>query len=347
MNGRDGGRRVRLRDVAAAAETSAKTVSRVINGDPRVAPETRGRVQRAVLALGYQPDPLARSLRRGTDDTIGVVVDSVADPFFASVAGQIERVALSRGISVMIASTNRDQRHERELLTRMVQRRVAGLILAPISTEHSHVSALSCPVVFVDRRPSGADSDSVVVDDADGARTAVRHLIAHGHRRIAFLGLEPELDTTRLRLDGYRAALAEAGIAPAGKPPGEPSGKLDDELVVTCDPDSEQLDAETIRLLDSADPPTAIFSPSTRCSLRVLPVLHRLGRRDVAFVGFGDLPLAESISPGVTVIDHPPDVIGRLAAERLMDRIAGKAPEPATLTVPLRLVPRGSGEVPA
>jgi LacI family transcriptional regulator, galactose operon repressor len=331
--GRASGRRVRLRDVAAAAGTSAKTVSRVINDDHRVAPETRGRVQRAVLELGYQPDPLARSLRRGTDDTIGVVVDSVADPFFASVAGQIERVALSKGITVMIASTNRDQHHEREVLARMAQRRVAGLILTPISTEHSHVSALSCPVVFVDRRSSRADTDSVVVDDREGARTAVRHLIAHGHRRIAFLGLEPELDTTRLRLDGYRAALAEAGIG------------ADDELVVTCDPDSERMDTETIRLLDAAEPPTAIFSPSTRCSLRVLPVLHRLGRRDVAFVGFGDLPLAESVSPGITVIDHPPDVIGRLAAERLMDRIAGREPAPATLTVPLRLIARGSGEV--
>jgi LacI family transcriptional regulator len=296
-----------------------------------VAPETRDRVERAVLELGYQPDPLARSLRRGTDDTIGVVVDSVADPFFARVAGEIERIALSRGITVMIASTNRDQRHELEVLTRMAQRRVAGLILAPISTEHSHVAALSFPVVFVDRGPSGVGTDSVVVDDRAGARTAVRHLVAHGHRRIAFLGLEPELDTTRLRLAGYRDALAEAGIA--------------GELVVTCDPDSELMETETIRLLDAADPPTAIFSPSTRCSLRVLPIMHRRGRRDVAFVGFGDLPLAESVSPGVTVIDHPPEVIGRLAAERLMDRIAGTAPPPATLTVPLRLIPRGSGEV--
>ncbi|MBO0851724.1 MAG: LacI family DNA-binding transcriptional regulator, partial [Pseudonocardia sp.] len=328
-----GGRRVRLRDVAAAAETSAKTVSRVINGDPRVAPETRVRVQRAVLELGYQPDPLARSLRRGTDDTIGVVVDSVADPFFASVAGQIERVALSKGITVMIASTNRDQHHEREVLARMAQRRVAGLILTPISTEHSHVSALSCPVVFVDRRPSGVDADSVVVDDREGARTAVRHLIAHGHRRIAFLGLEPELDTTLLRLAGYQAALAEQGI-PA-----------DDELVVRADPDSKRMGAETIRLLDAAEPPTAMFSTSTRSSLRVVPVLHRRGRRDIAFVGFGDLPLAESVSPGITVIDHPADVIGRLAAERLMDRIAGQEPPPATLTVPLRLIARGSGEV--
>ena len=86
--------RVRLRDVAVAADTSAKTASRVINGDPRVAAETRARVEQAVRDLGYQPDPLARSLRRGTDDTIGVVIDSVADPFFASVTGEIERLAL-------------------------------------------------------------------------------------------------------------------------------------------------------------------------------------------------------------------------------------------------------------
>ncbi|GAA5170512.1 LacI family DNA-binding transcriptional regulator [Pseudonocardia eucalypti] len=325
--------RVRLRDVAAAAATSPKTVSRVINGDPRVSEATRDRVRRAVLDLGYQPDPLARSLRRGTDDTIGVVVDSVADPFFASVAGQIERIALPKGITVMIASTNRDQEHEREVLERMAQRRVAGLIVAPISGDHAHLAGLSCPVVFVDRRATGMEADSVVVDDHGGAHAAVRHLVDHGHRRIAFVGHEPELDTLRRRLAGYRAALHEAGIT--------------EEFLVASSPDRDEIVHATADLLASRRPPTAIFSPSTRSSMRVLPVLHRLGRLDVGFVAFGDLPLADSLTPGVTVIDHAPEVVGRLAAARLMDRIAGRPLPTEVITAPLRLIPRGSGEVPA
>jgi LacI family transcriptional regulator len=324
---------VRLRDVAAAANTSAKTASRVINGDPRVADETRARVEQAVRDLGYQPDPLARSLRRGTDDTIGVVIDSVADPFFASVTGEIERLALERGITVIIASTNRASDRERSVLEGLAQRRVAGLIVAPVSDDHAYMRTLPCPVVFVDRRPRNLSADVVVVDDRNAAERAVRHLIAHGHRRIAFIGDGPDMDTARLRMEGYRAALAEAGIS--------------DEIVLECrrDDNTGHAAEHTGRLLDSSHPPTAIFSANTRCSLGVVPVLHRRDRLDVALVAFGDFPMADSVTPAVTVIDHPPETIGRLAAEQLMKRLAGEMGEPATILVPLSLVPRGSGEV--
>jgi len=325
--------RVRLRDVAAAANTSAKTASRVINGDPRVAEETRARVEQAVRDLGYQPDPLARSLRRGTDDTIGVVIDSVADPFFASVTGEIERLALERGITVIIASTNRAPDRERAVLEGLAQRRVAGLIVAPVSADHAYVRTLPCPVVFVDRRARNLTADAVVVDDRDAAATAVRHLIAHGHRRIAFMGDGPEMDTARLRLEGYRSALAEAGI--------------DEEVVLECRPDDTvgHAAAHTTRLLADPRPPTAIFSANTRCSLGIVPVLHRRNRLDIALVAFGDFPMADSVTPAVTVIDHPSDTIGRLAAEQLMKRLGGDTSEPATVVAPVHLVPRGSGEV--
>jgi LacI family transcriptional regulator len=325
--------RVRLRDVAVAADTSAKTASRVINGDPRVAAETRARVEQAVRDLGYQPDPLARSLRRGTDDTIGVVIDSVADPFFASVTGEIERLALERGITVFIASTNREPDRERSVLEGLAQRRVAGLIVAPVSTDHAYVGTLPCPVVFVDRKPRNLSADVVAVDDRDAATRAVRHLIAHGHRRIAFIGDGPEMDTARLRLEGYRAALAEAGIT--------------DEIVLECrrDDNTGHAAEHTAGLLDSPHPPTAIFSANTRCSLGAVPVLHRRDRLDIALVAFGDFPMADSVTPAVTVIDHPPETIGRLAAERLMKRLAGEVGDATTILAPLRLVPRGSGEV--
>jgi LacI family transcriptional regulator len=219
------------------------------------------------------------------------------------------------------------------VLEGLAQRRVAGLIVTPVSTDHAYVRTLPCPVVFVDRRARNLDADAVVVDDRDAAARAVRHLIAHGHRRIAFIGDGPDMDTARLRLEGYRLALAEAGIT--------------DEIVLECrrDDNTGHAAAHTTRALGMPDPPTAIFSANTRCSLGVVPVLHRRDRLDVALVAFGDFPMADSVTPAVTVIDHPPEIIGRLAAERLMKRLSGEESEPATVVVPLHLMARGSGEV--
>lgn len=326
-------RRVRLRDVADLAETSTKTASRVINDDPRVGSATRERVEQAVLVLGYRPDPLARSLRRGTDDTIGVVVDEVSDPFFASVIGEIERMALDEGITVIIASTRRLADREQIVIDGLLQRRVAGLIIASISSSHTHLRSAPCPVVFIDRAAVGLDADAVLVDDLAGARMGVDHLIAHGHTRIAYVGDRQAIDTARDRLRGYRASLVAAGIS------------LRPELEVSVDPALPDGSAIVASLLALADPPTAIFSANTRCSLRVLPTLHRTGRTDVAFLSFGDFATAEALTPAVSVIDHSPELIGRVAAERLLRRMRGEQLPAQRLEAALHVVPRGSGEV--
>ncbi len=326
-------RRVRLSDVAALAGTSTKTASRVINGQARVGAETRERVEAAVRELGYRPDPLARSLRRGTDDTIGVVVDEVRDPFFASVIGEIEHTALAGGMTVIIASTQRIAERELVVLDGLLHRRVAGLIIASIADDHSHLQTAPCPVVFIDRRAVGLDADSVVVDDRAGARLGVDHLIAHGHRHIAYVGDRLQIDTARFRTDGYVDALDAAGI------------DVRPELVVTMDPSLADGRPIVEKLFELAEPPTAIFSANTRCSLRILPTLHRLGRADVAFVSFGDFATADILTPPITVIDHPPEVIGHLAVTRLMRRMAGEQLPVETVTTPLHLIERGSGEL--
>ena len=326
-------RRVRLSDVAELAQTSTKTASRVINGNPRVGSMTRARVEEAVLQLDYRPDPLARSLRRGTDDTIGVVVDEVSDPFFASVIGEIERRALEHGMTVIIASTQRLTDRERIVIDGLLQRRVGGLILASISDDHAHLRSAPCPVVFIDRAAAGIAADAVLVDDHIGARMGVDHLLAHGHRRIAYLGDSLAIDTARYRLDGYKESLRDAGIL------------LCEDIVIGMAPALTDGSSIVRALLALPDPPTAIFSANARCSLRVLPTLHRMGRTDVAFVSFGDFATAEALTPPVTVIDHSPESIGRLAADRLMRRMAGHGMTIETITSPLHLVPRGSGEV--
>lgn len=326
-------RRVGLRDVAAVAQTSTKTASRVVNGDRRVRADTRARVEQAVAELGYRPDPLARSLRRGTDETVGVVVDEVGDPFFASVIGEIERMALDRGVTVIIASTRRLPDRERIVLDGLLQRRVAGLIIASVCDDHSSLRTASCPVVFIDRRPVGLTADAVLVDDRAGAVRAVEHLLAHGHRRIAYVGDRVPIDTARLREEGYRAALAAAGVA------------VREDYVQRMDPTEAEGRPVVEGLLALDEPPTAVFSANTRCSLRLLPSLHRLHRTDVAFVSFGDFPTAEALSPPVTVVDHSPELIGRLAAERLFRSMHGDEMVPDTIVAPLQLIARGSGEV--
>jgi LacI family transcriptional regulator len=326
-------RKVRLTDVAAAAGTSTKTASRVLNGDPRVAEETRARVEQAIAELDYRPDPLARSLRKGTDETIGVVVDSIADPFFASVTGEIEKAAFARGLTVTVASTGRSADRERTLLDGLTRRRVAGLIVVPASKNHEYLRELPCALVFVDRSPVGLDVDAVLVDDYAGARTAVGHLISHGHRRIAFLGDEPSLQTSALRLAGYRAEFAAAGI------------EIPEDLVQANCPGIAEAAVRTAELLTGTAPPTAIFSSNARCSMGVAPVLHSMSRTDVALVCFGDFFMADALQPAVTVIDHSPEVIGQLAAQRLFHRMSGATEPAARIEAPLHLIPRGSGEL--
>jgi LacI family transcriptional regulator len=156
---------VRLRDVAQAAGTSTKTASRVINGFDGVAPDTRRRVQEAVDALGYKVDLMARSLRRGVDDTVGIVVPTIGDPFFAKAIEEVEQMVLPLGINLLVASNSRDPHRERKVVDGLLARRVAGLIVTPYSADYSFLKTVSTPVVFMDRGPEGVDTGVVLVDD--------------------------------------------------------------------------------------------------------------------------------------------------------------------------------------
>ncbi|RCG25853.1 LacI family transcriptional regulator [Sphaerisporangium album] len=324
---------VRLSDVAAAANTSAKTASRVINGDPRVSAETRLRVQEAVVRLGYRVDLLARSLRRGVDDTIGVVVESIADPFFAAVISEIELAALRRGLNVIVTSNRRLPNREVAIVDGLRQRRVAGMIITPHASDLSYLASTETPVVFVDRHPRNFAADVVTFDDRGGARTAVRHLLRYGHRRIAFVSDDLEIETSRNRHAGYVDALQEAGVPVVA------------ELVATDCADAAVARRRTCDFLDLDEPPTAVFSARSETSLGVVKMLHDRKRTDIAMVSFGDFALADVLSPAITVLEQSPELLGRLAAERLFARLDGDRSDPVNTVIPVRLVPRGSGEI--
>lgn len=326
-------RPVRLADVAAAAGTSSKTASRVINGDPRVSQETRRRVEEAVVKLGYRVDLLARSLRRGVDDTIGVVVESIADPFFAAVISEIETAALRRGLNVIVASSRGLPSREMAIVDNLYQRRVAGLILTPQNADLSFLDPTKMPVVFVDRHPKNFPADVVVFDDRGGARSAVRHLMRYGHQRIAFVSDDLAIETSRNRYAGYLDALEEAGV------PVVP------ELIATDCAYAVTAERRTDGFLDLPQPPTAIFSARSETSLGVVKALHHRKRTDVAMVSFGDFALADVLEPAITVLEHSPELLGRLAVERFLARLDGDDGDPVSTVIPLRLIPRGSGEI--
>jgi LacI family transcriptional regulator len=327
-------RRPTLRDVSVLASVSIKTVSRVINNDPAVAPATAERVQAAVRELGFLPNPVARSLRVGRDDAIGLVVENIADPFMAEVTSAVEEEARERGMFVVITSAGYAPENERLVVGGLSNRRVAGLIITPTSGDHSYLAheRVRFPVVFVDRPPIQYDSDTVLADNEGGARMGIEHLIEYGHRRIAFVGDRIDVYTTRLRYQGYRAAMVAAGLP------------IDERLIRIDATGTQDATKVMVELLESEEGPTAVMSANYRASLGVVRALHMRGRTEVAHISFDDFEGADSLMPPVTAVYQDPHRMGRQAAALLFDRINGESGPSRRVVLPVKLIVRGSGE---
>jgi LacI family transcriptional regulator len=326
-----------MRDVARVAGVSAKTVSRVFNDDPHVTEETRERVRWAMQKLNYVPNMLARSFRTGADAAVGLAVPDIGDPFFAEMTSSIEVDLVGRGMAVVVTSLGRGVDSERSALEALLRRQISGLIVACVSADQAYLAPWQerTPMVFVDRAPRGLSGVYVIEDDLGGARRAVAHLASHGHRRVAFFGVSTPVTTTHRRLKGYRSAVAENG--------------LDDSPDLVCIPaeSADEAAAEMVKRLEAPDAPTAVFSSTILCTMSLVLALQRAGRTDVALVGFGDIPMAAALAPAVTVIDQNPAWLGRVAVERLVQRIEDPgAPLRRRTVLPVHLIPRGSGELP-
>ncbi|OIV36521.1 LacI family transcriptional regulator [Mangrovactinospora gilvigrisea] len=339
-----GARRPTLSDVAREVGVSAKTVSRVLNEEGVVSPGTRARVLEAVERLGFRPNLMARNVRVGSrDSTVGLIVPELGNPFFGTVAEAVEKALRARGLTLVIGTSEEDAERERQLVRTFLDRQTGGLIVVPAEPvgphaglDHAYLGeerAAGLPVVFLDRTPTALAADTVLSENRDGARAGVAHLLGRGHRRIAFLGDEPaELYTRRERFAGYREALAAAGVPEAP------------ELVVSGH-DSAAAAAAVRALLALPEPPTALFAANNLATVGAVTALARAGRQDVALVGFDDLPMAEALRPGLTVIAQDPAALGREAAALALARLDGDEAEPRVVRVPTRLVARGSGEL--
>lgn len=328
-----------MRDVAARAGVSFKTVSRVVNGEPGVSPELATRVRSAVDELGFRPNAGARVLRRTDRRTasIALLLEDVGNPFSAVLARAVEDEAVPRGVMVFAASLDEDPARERALVDEFGARHADGLLLAPAGEDQSYLAAelaRGTAVVCVDRPPRGIEVDSVVTTNALGARAAVRHLGGFGHRRIAYLGDRSTIDTARRRFEGYREGLDAVGVP------------FDHRLVAHDLRDPADADDAVTALLALPSPPTALFTAQNMVTVGAVRALRRLGlEHAVALVGFDDFLLADLLSPGVTVVAQDPAAIGRTAARLLFARIGGDRRAVQSRLVPTVLIRRGSGEI--
>jgi LacI family transcriptional regulator len=328
-----------MRDVAAVAGVSIATVSRVVNGSDDVRGDLQARVQDAITVLGYRRDLTARTLRR-TDRvsaSLGLIFEDVANPFFSALHRGVEDVARTRDVLTFAGSCDEDPRRERELAEAFAARGVDGMVIVPCSTDHSYLQRdhqSGVALVFVDRPPRAIEADTIVSDNAGGARTAVEHLLAAGHRRIALLGDRPQIFTAAERARGYREALAAAGLA------------ADPALVRVGLVGTDAAAAATRELLSLSAPPTALFTGQNLITIGATRTLHALGlQRRVAVVGFDEVALGDMIEPGITVVAQDPYELGRRSADLLFARLGGLRDGWRHVVAPTRLIPRGSGEL--
>ncbi len=321
--------RVTIREVASRAGVSPMTVSRVINDSPRVRPDTRRRVEAAIAELGYVPNRLARGLSRRKTGAFGLIVTDVANPFFTLIVHGVEDVAWRAGYRVMLCNTQSDLEREREYLEDMVAFQVDGLLIAPVGDRsRPHLRRLAknnVPFVLIDRSVTGFECDLVQGDSVGGARRLVDHLIGLGHRRIAMIAESSEVSTARDRLQGYRDALEAAGI------------DAYPELVA----ESSAVDPRggyeaTLRLLDLPERPTTIFAVNNIVATGVVEAARERGLEipgDLALVCFDDIELVSRLYPFLTVMAQPADTFGTIAAQLLLDRIAGRVGERRRIVV--------------
>jgi LacI family transcriptional regulator len=315
-----------MKDVALRAGVALKTVSRVVNGEPGVTPETASRVQAAIEELGFRRNESARLLRTGRTATFGYIAENWGDRESAALGRGVEEVARDHGFLLFAGSTDADAAREEQLTLSLCARRVDGLVIVPTPGDHDYlISEIEAGIaaVFVLRPPVQMDADCVLVDEHGAARTAVSHLIAQGHQRIGYLGGDPAGYRAGQMLAGYAEAMSSAGLAVDG-------------AWTALTPE---------RLLNSTV--TAVLCGSREHTALALRTLAAAGNsRQVAILGFGAFEMAEYLAPSVTVVAYDPAELGRAAAGLLFERLEGYDGPTRRIVVPATLIPRGSGEIP-
>ncbi len=323
-----------LEDVAREARVSLKTASRVLNGSENVRKEKVTKVRAAMARLGYRPNELARSLMTRKSGAIGIVVANLANPFVIKVIKEVQEVARSNGYVVIITSSEGQPEVERSEIESLVRRQIDGLIIAPATTGWKHLSPIlpmHIPVVTFDQLIRGSNLDSVIITNRQSAAEATQHMLDHGFRRVVAIGTRPHLYTSRERVAGYRKSMTQANLKPR-------ECLVAHESLLTA----KWLEAEVLGE-HAAD---AIFSLNWVSTQRVLRGLRDLGIRggqDIPLLSFDDFDLGDVLTPGLSVVQQPSDLLGRESARLLFERLKGDGVQPSRrILLPARLVIRES-----
>jgi LacI family transcriptional regulator len=336
------GRPPTIIDVASEAKVGVMSVSRVLNNHPSVKHSTRSRVLKAIAKIGYSPNDAARMLKGRRGRTIGLVVPDLSD-FFSSCFHAVQEVAIRHDYQTLVVATGRSVTVEEQQLE-SIQNRVAGLLIVSSGSDGRRLKMIQengVPVVALDRPVVGMQADAVLVENREGAEQGVRHLIEHGHKRIACVGFESGSYTVRERIEGYKLAMRDAGLAP---------------ILFTHIDSLEAMQALAQRWSAAKDPPTAAFSLKRISSVYLIQALHLHKLRmpeDIAVVGFDDFELAEVLGTPLTVVRQTPSGMARAAAELLFKKIlnlqeSGAADaQTAKMLFPTELIIRRSCGCPA
>jgi LacI family transcriptional regulator len=325
-----------IREVAESAGVSYATVSHVINNTRLVSQETRERVLTAMTALNYRPNALARSLRQGKTNTIGLVLPDSANPFFAEISRSIEDEAFKKGYSVFLCNTELDTERELFYVDVLSKKQVDGIIFVAAGDQADSLDLLlqrNMPVVMIDRNVPNVEVDAVLTDNQLGGYLATRHLLDLGHKRIACIAGPSSITPSAERFIGYRKALEEAGLL------------FDENLVIRGDYHAQSGMEITHSILKMNPRPTAIFALNDLMALGALRAAAEAGYsvpKDLAVIGYDDLEIARFTNPPLTTIAQPKKEVGVQAINLLVDRISRKSGPPSRLLLAPELIIRRS-----
>jgi LacI family transcriptional regulator len=321
-----------MEDVARESGVSLKTVSRVVNQVRTVNPDLAARVQDAAQRLGFRANFAASALRSGSSTaTIGLLTKDLSNEFYGTIASAVADVARANGTQLITSHSGENAEDEMEAIFDLCRRRVDGLLIVPTGGDHSALKSeisLGIPMVFLDRRPSNLQADSVVIDNVAGARDGALSLLRAGHTRIAVLVDTLKMPTMRERLEGVRVAFSLENVP------------FDESLVLTNVGGPSEASANVERLLASPNPPTAFFCGNNRSGVGAIRTLWQQQRTE-ALVAFDDFPLAPLMPIPFDVVGYDNRALGTLGAELLFRRIRGEVFDPVTEILPTKLYHRG------
>jgi DNA-binding LacI/PurR family transcriptional regulator len=324
-----------IKDIARLAKVSHPTVSRALQNSPLVNAKTAAKIRKIADEAGYRASAVARGLVTRKTRTIGLVVTTVNDPFAGEVALGIEQAANDRGYSVFLANSNAEPERERRMVQTFAEQRVDGIVVTSSRVGASYLPMLAelmVPIVLVNDQYPGEFVHSVMIENVEGSRAVMEHLISLGHRHIGYVGDRSGYQSDTERLTSYKEALAKARVA------------FDPTLVVHGDGRPEAAIEAVNGLLALNCPPTAIFCYNDMTALGAMRAIHDRGLRipeDISVTGFDDLFFASHLQPPLTTVRQPMRRMGEMAIENLLKLMSGEDSAPQ-VRVEAKLIVRGS-----